>query len=56
VIYRRLGISDWECPGLFNLRTDLQERHYGTRTYLQTLRDSNCVQAATAPQPRRTTN
>ncbi|KAJ7793536.1 hypothetical protein B0H13DRAFT_2393642 [Mycena leptocephala] len=29
VIYRRLGISDWECPGLFNLRTDLQERHYG---------------------------
>ncbi|KAJ7906988.1 hypothetical protein B0H13DRAFT_1880047 [Mycena leptocephala] len=29
LIYRRVGISDWECPGLFNLRTDLQERHYG---------------------------
>ncbi|KAJ6522890.1 hypothetical protein B0H19DRAFT_1202363 [Mycena capillaripes] len=29
LIYRRAGLRDRECPGLFELRMDLQERHYG---------------------------
>ncbi|KAJ7164118.1 hypothetical protein C8R46DRAFT_1036060 [Mycena filopes] len=29
LIYRRTGIQNWECPNLFELRMELQEKHYG---------------------------